>query len=331
MRRRCPAPQSKREITTARCSNRARDPPPPRRLAHKLRREVPEAREILRNLVVGRSVFRAPPRGWAAAGGNHQSSFGGDPGGGILSHLDAGISRGCADALSRPGPLSLPYPCPDRAPEGRQVALVAGSAPVEIRIAIAVPAAAIGTAADAGWLHGLKVVAVVVVALAVWGMARMLCPDRERATVAILTAIVAAIWPTAAGQIISIVVAGLISWRLFPPPSTPPPLHMRAPVGCRVGAAGWVIFVVLLLVLLARQGSSSQPLAVFDSFFRVGSLVFGGGHVVLPLLQAEVVGPGWVANESFVAGDGAAQAVPDCGPVSTSPSYRGHKHDVSII
>lgn len=184
------------------------------------------------------------------------------------------------------------------------------------------PAAAIGTAADAGWLHGLKVVAVAVVALAVWGMARMLCPDRERATVAILTAIVAAIWPTAAGQIISIVVAGLIGGRLFPPPSTPPPLHMRVPVGRRVGAAAWAIFVVLLLVLpLARQGSSSQPLAVFDSFFRVGSLVFGGGHVVLPLLQAEVVGPRWVANESFVAGYGVAQAAP--GSLFTFSAYLG--------
>lgn len=180
----------------------------------------------------------------------------------------------------------------------------------------------IGTAAGAGWLHGLKVVAVAVVALAVWGMARTLCPDRERATLAILTAIVASAWPTAAGQILPIVVAGLIGWRLFPPSSAPPALHLRVPVGRRVGAACWIIFVGLLVVLpVFRQASPNQVLAVFDGFFRVGSLVFGGGHVVLPLLQAEVVGSGWVANENFVAGYGAAQAVP--GPLFTFAAYLG--------
>lgn len=180
----------------------------------------------------------------------------------------------------------------------------------------------IGGAAAAGWLHGLKVVAVAVVALAVWGMARMLCPDRERATLAILTAMVASAWPTAAGQIIPIVVAGLIGWRLFPPSVAPPPLHIRVPVGHRLGATSWVIFLGLLLILpFLRQAYPNQTLAVFDSFFRVGSLVFGGGHVVLPLLQAEVVNPGWVTNESFVAGYGAAQAVP--GPLFTFAAYLG--------
>lgn len=180
----------------------------------------------------------------------------------------------------------------------------------------------IGAAADAGWLHGLKVVAVAVVSLAVWAMARMLCPDRERATLAILTAIVAVAWPTAAGQIIPIVAAGLIGWRLFPPSSAPRPLQMRVPVGRRVGMASWVMFAGLLVMLpLVRQVSPTPTRAVFDSFFRVGSLVFGGGHVVLPLLQAEVVGPGWVANESFVAGYGAAQAVP--GPLFTFAAYLG--------
>lgn len=180
----------------------------------------------------------------------------------------------------------------------------------------------LGTAAGAGWLHGLKVVAVAVVALAVWGMARTLCPDRERATLAILTAIVASSWPTALGQIIPIVVAGFVGVRLFPGSSGPPPLHMRVAIGHGLGAAAWVIFVGLLVMLpLLRQLSSNQALAVFDSFFRVGSLVFGGGHVVLPLLQAEVVGPGWVTNEHFVAGYGAAQAVP--GPLFTFAAYLG--------
>ena len=181
----------------------------------------------------------------------------------------------------------------------------------------------IGGATDVGWLHGLKVVAVAVVALAVWGMARMLCPDRDRATVAIVTAVVALAWPTAWGQILPIIVAGLIGWRFFPPPERPPSaLHVRAPISQRVGIISWVLFFGLLIGLpLVRQIDSSQALAVFDSFFRVGSLVFGGGHVVLPLLQAEVVGPGWVTNEAFVAGYGAAQAVP--GPLFTFSAYLG--------
>jgi chromate transporter len=190
-------------------------------------------------------------------------------------------------------------------------------------IAFAYGVSTIGGAAGAGWLHGLKVVAVAVVALAVWGMARMLCPDRERATVAIVTAVVASAWPTAWGQILPIIVAGLIGWRLFPPPERPPSaLHIRAPISQGVGIISWVLFFGLLIGLpFVRQIDSSQALAVFDSFFRVGSLVFGGGHVVLPLLQAEVVGPGWVTNESFVAGYGAAQAVP--GPLFTFAAYLG--------
>jgi chromate transporter len=180
----------------------------------------------------------------------------------------------------------------------------------------------LGTAAGAGWLHGLKISAVAVVALAVWGMARTLCPDRERAALAILAAIVASAWPTTPGQILPIVAAGIISVRLFPDSSAPPPVHARVPIGPRLGASAWVILLALLVLLpLLRQFSSSQALAVFDSFFRVGSLVFGGGHVVLPLLQAEVAGPGWVTNEQFVAGYGAAQAVP--GPLFTFAAYLG--------
>lgn len=189
-------------------------------------------------------------------------------------------------------------------------------------VAFAWGVGAVGAPADAGWLHGLKVVAVAVVALAVWGMARNLCPDRERATLAILTAIAALAWSTAAGQVVPIVVAGLIGMRLFPGGSAASSARIHVRVSRRVGTAAWVIFGALLVLLpIVRQASSSQALAVFDSFFRVGSLVFGGGHVVLPLLQAEVVGPGWVTNESFVAGYGAAQAVP--GPLFTFSAYLG--------
>ena len=181
---------------------------------------------------------------------------------------------------------------------------------------------AFGVESGAGWLHGLKVVAVAVVAQAVWGMARTLCPDRERATLGILTAIVALAWPTALGQVLPIIIAGLIGWRLFPPANTPPALHIRVPISRWVGMASWVLFFGLLLALpLVRQVVTSQAVAVFDGFFRSGALVFGGGHVVLPLLQAEVVAPGWVTNEQFVAGYGAAQAVP--GPLFTFSAYLG--------
>jgi len=181
---------------------------------------------------------------------------------------------------------------------------------------------AFASAADAGWLHGLKIVAVAVVAQAVWGMARSLCPDRERATIAILASIVTLAWPSAVGQVLSIALAGIAGVVIFPGSASSTVSHMRFPVGKKTAIAAWVIFFILLAGLpLLRQIAPGHALEVFDSFFRVGSLVFGGGHVVLPLLQAEVVSPGWVTNEQFVAGYGAAQAVP--GPLFTFSAYLG--------
>jgi chromate transporter len=163
---------------------------------------------------------------------------------------------------------------------------------------------------------------VAVVAQAVWGMARSLCPDRERATIAIIASIVTLAWPSAVGQLASIAVAGLVGLFAFPDTSSTSLSHMRFPIGKKLGVAAWIVFFTLLVGLpLVRQMVSSHALEVFDSFFRVGSLVFGGGHVVLPLLQTEVVGPGWVTNEQFVAGYGAAQAVP--GPLFTFSAYLG--------
>ena len=189
-------------------------------------------------------------------------------------------------------------------------------------IAFAFGIGALASAADAGWLHGLKVVAVAVVAQAVLGMARSLCPDRERATLAILASIVALTWPTAVGQLSSIAIAGVVGSIIFPTTVSASLSHMRFPVEKRTGIAAWIIFLTLLIGLpLLRQVVPIHALEVFDSFFRAGSLVFGGGHVVLPLLQAEVVGPGWVTNEQFVAGYGAAQAVP--GPLFTFAAYLG--------
>jgi len=179
------------------------------------------------------------------------------------------------------------------------------------------------TIGDSLWLHGLKVAAVAVVAQAVWGMGRMLAPDRERATIVILAAVAALAWPTAAGQVLIIVVAGLVGWRFLPSAASP---KARPSVSRQIRP--WLAVVALALLFgllvglpLLRQVEPSQWLALLDSFFRVGSLVFGGGHVVLPLLQSEVVPPGWVTNEQFVAGYGAAQAVP--GPLFTFSAYLG--------
>jgi chromate transporter len=176
--------------------------------------------------------------------------------------------------------------------------------------------------ADAGWLHGLKIAAVAVVANAVWGMARSLAPDRERATLALLSAVVVLAWPGAPGQVLVIAVAGLIGWRLLRGSPGEARVALPTTIHRRTAVASLVVFFGLLAALpVLRQAAPSQALVVFDSFFRVGSLVFGGGHVVLPLLQSEVVPPGWVSNEEFVAGYGAAQAVP--GPLFTFAAYLG--------
>jgi chromate transporter len=175
---------------------------------------------------------------------------------------------------------------------------------------------------DAGWLHGLKIAAVAVVANAVWGMARSLAPDRERATIAVVSAIVVLAWAGAPGQVLVIVLAGVIGWRLFSGASGDARASLPPAIGRRTAIALMVLFFALLGGLpVLRQVLTNPALVLFDSFFRVGSLVFGGGHVVLPLLQAEVVPPGWVTNEEFVAGYGAAQAVP--GPLFTFAAYLG--------
>jgi len=173
------------------------------------------------------------------------------------------------------------------------------------------------------WLHGLKVVAVAVVAQAVWGMARSLCPDRERASVAVAAALLALVVPTVFGQVGAILIGGLVGWRLLPAGAiggTGAPL--AGDVGRPVAVACLVLFVLLLAGLpLLAAATGSPSLLLFDSFYRTGSLVFGGGHVVLPLLQAELVPPGWVAPDRFLAGYGAAQAVP--GPLFTFAAYLG--------
>ncbi|HEY3115768.1 MAG TPA: chromate efflux transporter [Chloroflexota bacterium] len=175
---------------------------------------------------------------------------------------------------------------------------------------------------SAGWLHGLKIVAVAVVAQAVWSMARSLAPDRERVSIAILAAVAVLAWPVAAIQILVIAIGGLVGRWLPIAEEEPVPQPMPSTHGRWLAVAALVVFFALLVALpVARQVTSSQAVALFDSFYRSGSLVFGGGHVVLPLLQAEVVPPGWVTTEQFLAGYGAAQAVP--GPLFTFSAYIG--------
>jgi chromate transporter len=180
-----------------------------------------------------------------------------------------------------------------------------------------------GDLSGAAWLHGLKIVAVAVVAQAVWGMARSLAPDKERATVAVGAAILALGVPTALGQVGAIVAGGLIGWGLLADraASRPgAPLAVHLPRAWSIAAL--VLFFALLFGLpLLAAAVPAQPIRLFDAFYRSGALVFGGGHVVLPLLQAEVVPPGWVSNDAFLAGYGAAQAVP--GPLFTFSAYLG--------
>jgi len=181
---------------------------------------------------------------------------------------------------------------------------------------------ALGNAAGSGWLHGLKVAAVAVVAQAVLGMARTLAPDRARATLAVAAAIIALGAPSSWGQIGAIVLGGVVGALALRgnEPVAAPALPLRA--SRRIGAVLLVLFFILLIGLpLVAAAVPSQALKQFDAFYRTGSLVFGGGHVVLPLLQASVVPPGWVDNDAFLAGYGAAQAVP--GPLFTFAAYLG--------
>lgn len=176
--------------------------------------------------------------------------------------------------------------------------------------------------AGAGLLHGLKIVAVAVVAQAVWGMARTLAPDRARASIALAAVLIVVFAAGSMGQIAAIVLGGLAGLWLCRGGAAPTTGHLTFAVPKRIGAAALALFFLLLLLLPVLSGAApSQGLALFDAFYRAGSLVFGGGHVVLPLLEAEVVRPGWVSQDAFLTGYGATQAVP--GPLFTFAAYLG--------
>ena len=174
-----------------------------------------------------------------------------------------------------------------------------------------------------GWLRGLKTVAVAVVALAVWGMAKNLTPDKQRATIAVLSCIALLFWDHPIANIVVIAVAGLVGWRLLRKHTD----SVDTPIQ-RISIARWLaltclaVFLILLIgTPIIRQVAETEWLNIFDGFYRSGSLVFGGGHVILPLLQAEVVPQGWTTKDQFIAGYGAAQAVP--GPLLTFSAYLG--------
>lgn len=183
---------------------------------------------------------------------------------------------------------------------------------------------AMGDLSGAGWLHGLKLVAVAVVAQAVWGMARSLAPDKERATLAVLACLICLAEPSSVGQVAVIALGGAVGVLLLPrEASVTLPMGMLG-VGIPRGVAVMLLaafFVLLFGLPLLADASGSHLLKLVDTFYRAGSLVFGGGHVVLPLLQNSVVPPGWVGSDVFLAGYGATQAMP--GPIFTFAAFLG--------
>jgi chromate transporter len=175
---------------------------------------------------------------------------------------------------------------------------------------------------SAGWIHGLKIVAVAIVAHAVWGMGKKLITDRHRATIALSATTITLLWQTSLSQISIIFLAAIIGFFLYKNKTVDQLPEIQVPIKRSFAVVCLIIFLSLLISLpLLREVSSSHWIAMFDSFYRSGSLVFGGGHVVLPLLEREVVSGGWISSEDFLTGYGATQAVP--GPLFTFAGYIG--------
>ena len=173
-----------------------------------------------------------------------------------------------------------------------------------------------------GMLHGLKLVAVAIVAQAVWGMARTLCPDRQRATIGLLGAAVVSAGFTSLNQVLAIGLGGVAGLLFCRRDQAQAPGTVTVRISRAAGTALLALFAVLLVGLqIGARIWPRSPLALLDAFYRSGALVFGGGHVVLPLLRGAVVVPGWVSDDAFLAGYGAAQAVP--GPLFTFSAYLG--------
>lgn len=177
-------------------------------------------------------------------------------------------------------------------------------------------------ASNAGWIHGLKIVAVAVVAHAVMGMAEKLTPDLKRKAIALFALIGTLIWQTAITQVSVILLAALLGYFLYKQQQENGEVSSQFPIAKSVSTICLLLFFGLLFLLpIIKEATGSYWIAMFDSFYRSGSLVFGGGHVVLPLLEQEFVPTGWVSEEAFLAGYGATQAVP--GPLFTFAAYLG--------
>lgn len=175
---------------------------------------------------------------------------------------------------------------------------------------------------DAGWIHGLKIVAVAVVAHAILGMAQKLVPDLKRKALALFALVGTLLWQTAFTQVGVIVISAIIGFILYKQHIENNEEKINFPISRRFAVICLTLFFGLLILLpILREVTSLSWIAMFDSFYRSGSLVFGGGHVVLPLLEREFVPTGWLSEEAFLAGYGAAQAVP--GPLFTFAAYLG--------
>lgn len=187
-------------------------------------------------------------------------------------------------------------------------------------MALALTAASLSGVAFSGAVQGLKIVAVAIVAQAVWGMARNLCPDAPRAAMAVGAVALLAVLPGGAGMAVAITAGAVAGLWLGRGAARGPAADLAVPVS---HAQAWLALTAFaaLMALLPLLAWQSQALAVLDGFYRAGALVFGGGHVVLPLLQAEVVAPGWISADDFLAGYGAAQAMP--GPLFSLAAYLG--------
>ncbi len=218
---------------------------------------------------------------------------------------------GFALGLLRAGPL------------GALMAWTAFTLPSAILLLLfATVAASIEGPVGTGLLHGLKIVAVSVVAQAVWGMAKSLAPDRQRASTALAGIVCVVFLAGAFGQILALAVGAVAGLAFCRNGAVRDAAHLQFRVPKSVGYIALAAFILLLgLLPLLAAVAGSQGLSLFDAFYRAGALVFGGGHVVLPLLQSEVVATGWVTEDAFIAGYGATQAVP--GPLFTFAAYLG--------